>query len=149
MQARIDKEDVLRTLNFQSYYEEEFPGIQFKKEWSENISSPFRDDKTPSFGANNISGYWKDFGGESGSVFDFHMRKYGVDFPTAVKQLAERAGLRFEQEAHQPVKRSEPENPIFKLLREKRGLSEHTVQTLLDSGKIHFQKHAGKKCVVV
>lgn len=49
----------------------------------------------------------------------------------------------------QPVKRSEPESPVFKLLRDKRSLSEHTVQAMLNSGQIHFQNHAGAECVAV
>ena len=97
-QYGTDKEAILQALNVQRYYEEELPDICFKdgKEWSENISSPFREDKNPSFGVNKITGGYNDLGGESGSIFDFHMKKYGVDFPTALKQLAERAGIQTE-----------------------------------------------------
>ena len=111
-QYGTDKEAILQALNVQHYYEEELPDICFKdgKEWSENISSPFREDKNPSFGVNNISGYYKDLGGESGSVFDFHMRKYGVDYPTALKQVAERAGIQTDPPInHKPIQKQPPD----------------------------------------
>jgi hypothetical protein len=51
---------------------------------------PFHDDHNPSFGVNNESNYWHCFAGcGGGSVIDWWMKWKGVDFTTAVTELAE------------------------------------------------------------
>ena len=51
---------------------------------------PFHDDHRPSFGVNAEGNYWSCFAGcGGGSVIDFWMRFKGVDFTTAVTELAE------------------------------------------------------------
>lgn len=52
---------------------------------------PFHEEKTPSFFAADKRGRFKCFGcGESGDIFDFVQRFYGMDFPHAVNFIKER-----------------------------------------------------------
>ena len=56
--------------------------------------SPFNQEKTPSFFANDQKAMWFDFSsGRNGNIFDFVMATEGVSFPEAVEQLATLAGL--------------------------------------------------------
>ncbi|MBC8453513.1 DNA primase [PVC group bacterium] len=60
---------------------------------------PFHKEKTPSFMVNPSRQSFKCFGcGEGGNVFSFLMKHQGVDFVTAVKILADRAGIPLELE---------------------------------------------------
>jgi DNA primase len=56
--------------------------------------SPFNQERTPSFFANDQKGMWFDFSsGKNGNIFDFLMATEGVSFPEAVERLAGMAGL--------------------------------------------------------
>ncbi len=56
--------------------------------------SPFNQEKTPSFFANDQKAMWFDFSsGKNGNIFDFVMATEGVSFPEAVERLAASAGL--------------------------------------------------------
>ena len=60
---------------------------------------PFHNEKTPSFNVNPEGGFFKCFGcGKSGDVFTFIMLKERVEFPEALKMLADRAGIAFESD---------------------------------------------------
>ncbi len=55
---------------------------------------PFHDEKTPSFSVSDERGFFKCFGcGVGGNAFTFLMRIERIDFPEAVEQLAQRAGI--------------------------------------------------------
>ncbi|MBI2375207.1 MAG: DNA primase [Deltaproteobacteria bacterium] len=55
---------------------------------------PFHDDKTPSFSVDPTLKLYHCFGcGVGGDVFDFVMRREGVEFPEAVRQLAKELGV--------------------------------------------------------
>jgi len=59
---------------------------------------PFHSEKTPSFMVSQDKGIYKCFGcGESGDIFTFIEKMEGVDFPEALKILAERAGVKLER----------------------------------------------------
>jgi len=61
---------------------------------------PFHREKTPSFNVNPNMQIFKCFGcGEGGDVISFVMKHQGLDFVTAARTLAERAGIAIEVEA--------------------------------------------------
>jgi DNA primase len=68
--------------------------IQLKKA-GKNYSArcPFHKEKTPSFHVSPERGTYMCFGcGERGDIFSFVQKMEGTDFPTVLKQLAEKAG---------------------------------------------------------
>ena len=61
--------------------------------------SPFKKEKTPSFYVHPDKQFFKCFSsGSGGDVFRFIMMTEGLDFPAAVRRLAERAGVPVEDE---------------------------------------------------
>ena len=55
---------------------------------------PFHQEKTPSFSVNPSKGFYKCFGcGKGGSVYNFLMEIEGLNFPEAVKRVAEISGV--------------------------------------------------------
>ena len=71
---------------------------------------PWHDDKRPSMTVNQERQTWKcwpcDIGGD---VFSFIMRRDGIDFPTALRTLAEQAGIQVPQ--YQGGKKTKPGSP--------------------------------------
>ncbi|MFH1098428.1 MAG: DNA primase, partial [Candidatus Uhrbacteria bacterium] len=62
---------------------------------------PFHNEKTPSFMVNREKQVFYCFGcGAGGTIFDFVMRREGLEFGEALKLLAERAGVKLE--THDP-----------------------------------------------
>lgn len=58
---------------------------------------PFHKEKTASFYVNDIDGFYKCFGcGESGDIFTFTQKVHRLDFPEALKMLADKAGIVLE-----------------------------------------------------
>jgi DNA primase len=75
---------------------------------------PFHKERTPSFMVSPERGTYMCFGcGERGDIFSFVQKMDGVDFPTALRQLAERAGVVLERRA--PEKTSETKEREEKL----------------------------------
>lgn len=69
---------------------------------------PFHKEKTPSFHVNPARQTFHCFGcGAGGDVFRFVMQKEGVDFSTAVRLLARRAGMVIEVADEDPREKSE------------------------------------------
>lgn len=55
---------------------------------------PFHQEKTPSFSVNPSKGFYKCFGcGKGGTAFNFVMEMEGLNFPEAIKRIAEISGI--------------------------------------------------------
>lgn len=114
---------------------------------------PFHDNKhTPAFVVWPESGTWRCFGqcNEGGDIFKFVMKREGIDFKDALQKLADRAGVKvesFQREAPQVKEANEHlrklledaiifyrthlfnNKEILTYLREKRGLTDSTIET--------------------
>ncbi len=67
---------------------------------------PFHGEKTPSFSVHGGQQFFHCFGcGESGDVFSFLMKYYHLDFPSAVKELAERYHVELPDFRYSPKER--------------------------------------------
>ena len=56
---------------------------------------PFHNEKTPSFSVSEDKGFYHCFGcGEHGDIISFTMKSENVDFKTAIKELADMAGIK-------------------------------------------------------
>ena len=56
---------------------------------------PFHNEKTPSFSVSEDKGFYHCFGcGEHGDIISFTMKSENIDFKTAIKELADMAGLK-------------------------------------------------------
>ncbi|MBI2051027.1 MAG: DNA primase [Parcubacteria group bacterium] len=69
---------------------------------------PFHQEKTPSFTVNPGKGFWHCFGcAKGGDIFSFIQEVEGIEFPDALRMLADRAGVTLEKaDREQESKRS-------------------------------------------
>ena len=95
-------------------------GIELKRA-GRNLKAvcPFHQEKTASFNVNPEGQYFKCFGcGKSGDVFSFVMLHERVEFPDALRMLAERAGIQVEYDpvaASQAKKEGDWKSYLYKL----------------------------------
>jgi len=95
------REEILSSMDFSSYYENEIGSIgkANPKDWVQ-VLCPFHADKNPSLSINIKNGAFKCFGCDAkGSVFDFHMKKYNLEFKGALMDLAKFAGIETDNKA--------------------------------------------------
>src|SRR5213080_4127864 len=87
-----------------SYFPLKRAGANFK------ALCPFHQEKTPSFMVSPSRQTFHCFGcGAGGSVFRFVMEYENVDFPTAVKRLAERANIAIAEQEYTPAEQRKVE----------------------------------------
>ena len=137
---------------------------------------PFHDNKhTPAFVVWPETGTWRCFGScnEGGDIFKFVMKKEGIDFKEAIQKLAARAGVEIKEYKKESHEQREAYDNLRKLLedavvfyrshlfnnkeilnylREKRGLTDTTIETFglgyaptgYDNALKHFVKRGYK-----
>ncbi len=130
---------------------------------------PFHDNKkTPAFVVWPETGTWRCFGqcNEGGDIFKFVMKREGIDFKEAMQKLALRAGVEIKEYTRETPEQKEAyanlrklledaviyyrsqlfnNKPILAYLKEKRGLSDSTIETFglgyAPAGYEHFRNH--------
>jgi DNA primase len=75
---------------------------------------------TPAFVVFQDSGTWRCFGqcNEGGDIFKYVMKREGWDFPTTLKFLADKAGVKLEPLTPQRIQQDESNNRVSQLLEE-------------------------------
>src|SRR3989338_1959782 len=86
--------------------------VQIKKagaNWKANC--PFHNEKSPSFMVHPEKQFWHCFGcGKGGDVFSFLQEMEGLDFPEALKILADRAGVKIDTFARRSEQKPEKQD---------------------------------------
>lgn len=83
--VELSKDNVMDHLDSSQIYDHY---LGDKLIYNRSFSSPFRQDKNPSFVINSSTGYYRDFAtGESGDCFSFVKKMYSVNFYDALKQI--------------------------------------------------------------
>ena len=91
---------------------------------------PFHGEKSPSFKVNPATGLWHCFGcGDGGDVFSYVQRRENLDFPDAIRYLADRAGIELQEE------RGGQRGPRKTRLMEALGAAEEYYHTMLMRGR--------------
>jgi DNA primase len=101
------------------------PYAELKKKGSNWMACcPFHQEKTPSFSVNPSKGFYKCFGcGKGGSVYNFLMEIEGLNFPEAIKRVAEITGVQLPE----PVD-DEQYQRSKKRVEEKKKISEQVIE---------------------
>lgn len=88
----MNKQAILDHLDIRALYKEAIPSLTGDPQASGRC--PFHDDQRPSFSVNLDTGHFHCHGcGKKGDVFTFYQKLKGVDFKTALKELARIAGV--------------------------------------------------------
>jgi DNA primase len=95
--------------------------VQLKKS-GRNFSAPcpFHAERTPSFFVFPESQTWRCFGacGEGGDIFNFVMKREGLDFSSALRLLADKAGVQLHERSPEQISRDEQLDKLRGLLEE-------------------------------
>ena len=92
--------------------------------------SPFQNERTPSFFVFPDTQTFKDFSsGEQGDVFSFLMKKEGLTFGEALRELARRAGVRLEEHTPEQQKSADYEARLREALAQAAAYFHHLLLT--------------------
>ncbi|MBX3064158.1 MAG: DNA primase [Anaerolineae bacterium] len=95
--------------------------VQLRKAGRNHVARcPFHNERTPSFVVSEESQTWRCFGAcaEGGDIFNFVMKREGMDFPTALRYLAEKAGVELEARTPEQVSAEQKLDKLRGLLEE-------------------------------
>lgn len=92
--AKNIKAEILKRLDFSTFYKERITSLQINGKPETIGLCPFHNDTNPSLNVNIETGFYRCFAcGAKGDVFTFQQETNGVNFPTALKELAAIAGV--------------------------------------------------------
>jgi DNA primase len=97
---------------------------------------PFHNERTPSFYVMPDKGLWHCFGAcqEGGDVFKFVMRLEGLTFPEALRQLAQRTGIKLDWQQDPAASRASQERDgLLAVLAEAASFYHNALRTLADA----------------
>lgn len=123
-----DKERVRQATDFLQLVSE---GVELRRRGADWWGCcPFHHEKSPSFHINPSTGLWKCFGcGLGGDVFGYVMHKENLEFPDAIRYLADRAGIELVEE--RGGRRGPKRNRLIECLTE----AESFYATMLNRGR--------------
>ncbi len=99
---------------------------------------PFHNEKTPSFSVSEEKGFYHCFGcGEHGDIISFVMKSENVDFKTAIKELADMAGIKMPEIKHKTPEQIQAEENYIQITENATKLYQDLLYT--DSGKIALE----------
>lgn len=90
----MNKQQILTNLDIANCFQTQIPSLKVNGSPNAMGLCPFHDDHNPSFSVNTETGLFNCFScGEKGDIFTFYMKLHGVDFPTALRDIGEMAGM--------------------------------------------------------
>jgi putative DNA primase/helicase len=143
------KSQILERLNFEAFYLDELQNLKPTSGDNHQALCPFHDDKNPSLSVNFKTGLFKCFACEAqGDVFEFYMRRHGVEFKEALAELGQRAGVAPETKNTGYLSLTLKEFALGKRLPEdflrSQGIKENRFPDGVISTDFHYQDQAGK-----
>ena len=85
----IGKDEVIRSIDFRQFYMDHVSNLKLNGNGQGKGLCEFHDDTNPSLSVNTGTGQYHCFSCDAqGDIFSFYQRLKGVDFPTAVRELA-------------------------------------------------------------
>lgn len=113
---------------------------------------PFHNEKTPSFTVNDLKGFYHCFGCSAhGDIISFVMKMQGLEFPDAIKQLADDFGIEIPQVKYEKFdeKKQEKVDRNY-LIAEQIGkiFEENLSQSMADGARRYLAKRALSKEVI-
>jgi putative DNA primase/helicase len=92
--ATLDKQIILDRIDYRTFYQALIPTLKENSGVGATGLCFLHHDRTPSLSVNLETGLWNCFAGcGGGDAFSFYQRLKGVDFPTALKEIAGMQGI--------------------------------------------------------
>lgn len=90
----MNKQQILTNLDIANYFQTQIPSLKVNGSPNAIGLCPFHEDHNPSFSVNIKTGLFNCFAcGKKGDIFTFYQELKGVDFPTALRDIGEMAGM--------------------------------------------------------